>query len=224
MSKNSFHTFSTGVFNRTWEDALTEQKFYWIIALCLARWFGLTAYFANLSLEIGFNPDRLTALLVGLVIPIAWIFIAIKSNNRIISFIGYNMVVIPFWFTMWPIVDQYSPDVVRNAMWLTACITILMWWLWISYPNLFKKLWWILAIALLCLIVVWIAGIFIPWLNLTFFDYIGAWIFSLYIWYDMYRASSMQKTIDNAVDLCIDFYLDIINLFIELLKIMWRKN
>ena len=224
MNKKSFHTLSTGVFDRTWEDTLSEQKFYWIIALWLARWFWLTAFFADLSIKIEFEPNVLMLLLIGLVIPIAWIFLAIKSDNPILSFIGYNMVVIPFWFTMWPIVNEYSPDVVRNAMWITACITLLIWWLWISFPNAFKKLWRVLLIALWCLILVRIVAIFIPSLDLAIFDYIGAWIFALYIWYDMYRASSMQKTVDNAIDLCVDFYLDIINLFLEILKIAWRKN
>jgi FtsH-binding integral membrane protein len=35
----------------------------------------------------------------------------------------------------------------------------------------------------------------------------------------MYRATALPKTYDNAVDLCIDFYLDIINLFLDLLEI-----
>ncbi len=40
----------------------------------------------------------------------------------------------------------------------------------------------------------------------------------------MYRANKMPKTIDNAIDICIDLYLDIINLFLYMLRIMGRKK
>ena len=227
MKKNQFHTFSTGVFDRTLENGestLSENKFYWIIALGLARWFWLTAYFAHLADQINFQPSIILAILIWLVLPICGIFLAIKSDNPILSFIGYNMVVIPFWFTMWPILNEYSPEVIRNAMWITWCITVIMWWLGAAFPNIFKKLWWILFIALWIFALLSIGSIFIPQLNLEILDYIGAWIFSLYVWYDMYRASSLQRTVDNAIDLCVDFYLDIINLFIEILKITWRRD
>lgn len=69
-----------------------------------------------------------------------------------------------------------------------------------------------------------IAQLFIPELRLGVIDYIGAGIFSLYIGYDMYRANSMTKTMDNAVDICVDLYLDIINLFLFLLRIMGQKK
>ena len=53
---------------------------------------------------------------------------------------------------------------------------------------------------------------------------LGAYIFSLYIGFDWSRAQVMSKTLDNAVDAAVQIYLDIINLFIRLLKIMGKKK
>ena len=52
----------------------------------------------------------------------------------------------------------------------------------------------------------------------------AAAIFSLYIGYDMYRAQRYPKTADNAVDCAVDIYLDIINLFLRLLRILGRRR
>jgi FtsH-binding integral membrane protein len=40
----------------------------------------------------------------------------------------------------------------------------------------------------------------------------------------MYRAQRYPKTADNAVDCAVDIYLDIINLFLRLLRILGRRR
>jgi FtsH-binding integral membrane protein len=70
-----------------------------------------------------------------------------------------------------------------------------------------------------------IGGLFVPELNnIGIIDYIAAGIFSLYIGYDMYRASVIERNIDNAVDVALSLYLDIINLFLEILKILGKNK
>lgn len=220
--KNWF--LSTWVFNRVWESNISNNKFYGIISACLAWWFWLTAFFANKAIENWYSPDNILLFIIWIITPFLWILLSIKSKNPFLSFIWYNMIVIPFWYLLWPVINQYSEDIVQNAMIATAWVSILMWIRWTISPNFFSKIWNALFISLLCLVIIWIFQLFIPSLNLMLFDYIWAWIFSLYIWYDMYRANSIQKTVDNAVDLCVDFYLDIINLFLKLLRIFWRRR
>lgn len=53
---------------------------------------------------------------------------------------------------------------------------------------------------------------------------VAAAIFSLYIGYDWVKAQMYVKTVDNAVDSALDIYLDIINLFLQLLRILGSKN
>nr|MCR5618576.1 Bax inhibitor-1 family protein [Lachnospiraceae bacterium] len=50
--------------------------------------------------------------------------------------------------------------------------------------------------------------------------WIGAALFSGYIGYDFWRAQQFPKTLDNAVDCAVDIYLDIINLFLRILRIL----
>ena len=49
-------------------------------------------------------------------------------------------------------------------------------------------------------------------------------LFSLYIGYDFYRSQQFAKTVDNAVDCALDIYLDIVNLFLALLRIFGNRN
>lgn len=56
--------------------------------------------------------------------------------------------------------------------------------------------------------------------NSIYFSWVGAIIFSLYIGYDCWKSQKYVKTVDNAIDSAIDVYLDIINLFLEILTIM----
>ena len=58
----------------------------------------------------------------------------------------------------------------------------------------------------------------------TIISWVAAAIFSLYIGYDWVKAQMYVKTVDNAVDSALDIYLDIINLFLQLLRILGSKN
>lgn len=215
------NTLSTGVFERSGNDTMSPQSFY--TALSLSVIWGLvgTAVAGYYTLQSGYNPTSIwEILLIGLAIPILGIFIALKSDNPLISFIGYNLVCIPFGVVLAPAVQQYSPDVVMNAFGLTAGITFLMGLAGTMFPNLFSRIGSALFLALCCLVGVRILQIFIPALDLGVIDYASAGIFSLYIGYDMYRAHRVPKTLDSAIDVSVSLYLDIINLFLSVLRIM----
>ena len=134
------------------------------------------------------------------------------------------MIVIPFGLIIGPSVNQYSQDIVRNAFGICAVTTIFMGIAGRLFPDFFKKIGQVLFLSLSGLLIVLILQLFFPSLNLGIFDYIGAGIFSLYIGYDMYRANTLPKTIDNAIDVAINFYLDIINLFLFILRILGRRK
>ena len=54
-------------------------------------------------------------------------------------------------------------------------------------------------------------------------DWIVVLIFCGYIGYDWSRANQIPKTIDNAIDSAAALYMDIINLFLRILRILGRK-
>ena len=152
------------------------------------------------------------------------IIMSSKSDNPIISFIGYNLVVIPVGLVMSISISAYVKegmgDLIPQAVLVTASITTIMIGLSLAFPDFFSKLGRILFSSLIALIIVeLVALIFFPG-ALNILAWAGAGIFSMYIGYDFWKAQEYPKTIDNAVDSAVDIYLDIINLFLYILEIL----
>lgn len=218
-------SLSNGAFERTGKSAISEREFYFYLTISVLWGLIATATTASYAASIGYYPSGLGILFIGLLIPFLGIMLSATSDNPLVSFIGYNMITIPFGFILGPVLNIYSAGVVAKAFGMTALITFVMGFLGVAYPNVFKDMGGALFTALLGLLVVRIMQIFIPALAaLTIVDYIAALIFSLYIAYDMYRASVVARTIDNAIDISVALYLDIVNLFLTLLKIYANKD
>jgi FtsH-binding integral membrane protein len=223
MSRNPFQTVSTGVFDRSGRDKISERAFFATLGAVLCYGFFLTAWIANATVAQNFN--WLSFIIVGIVIPILGILIAVRSDNPIVSFIGYNMVVIPFGVILSPILHHYSPKVIQDTFLITGIDVVTMSLLATAYPKFFSRLGGALGMALVGLVVVRILQLFIPSLaGFTLIDWISAGIFSLYVGFDWYRATTVSKTYDNAVDIALDLYLDIINLFLSFLRILGRHH
>lgn len=210
---------STNVFDRYGADSLSERAFYLTLGIILVYGLGIGAYVANYAAQADLHFSIIQILLIGLGIPILGIFI-LHARSAVTSFIGYNMIVIPLAFILGPLLNVYSPEVVAKTLRLTAIITIFMGIMGLGYPQLFAGLGKALFIALLGLIIARLFQLFIPGLlGFRLIDYLGAGIFSLYIGYDMYRASSVPRTVNNAIDIGANLYLDIVNLVVHLLPI-----
>ncbi|GGP50681.1 hypothetical protein GCM10009347_17090 [Shewanella algicola] len=151
------------------------------------------------------------------------IYLFSKSDKPIVSFIGYNFVVVPFGLIINLVVSQYNPDIVQEAIRVTGMVTFVMMLLGSMYPAFFKKIAGGLTIALICVIVVELIEIFIFNTHHGILDWIVALIFCGYIGYDWARANAIPKTVDNAVDSAAALYMDIINLFLRILRILGRK-
>ena len=116
-----------------------------------------------------------------------------------------------------------SSPVVYQAFVLTACIAVIMTVLSGIFPDFFAKLGGMLLASLFAIIIGSALCMFLGW-STYYLSIFAAAIFSLYIGYDMYRAQRYPKTADNAVDCAVDIYLDIINLFLRLLRILGRRR
>ncbi len=149
-----------------------------------------------------------------------------KSDQPLISFIGYNFVVMPFGLIINLVVAQYadSPDLVLQAVQVTGLVTFLMMILGTIFPRFFQKIGGALAITLLIVIIVEVVGALFFKVHHGILDWIVVVIFCGYIGYDWSRANQIPKTVDNAIDSAASLYMDIINLFIRILRIMGRRN
>ncbi len=220
--KNGFE-MSTGVFENTRIDTISANSFYAILGLCICWGLGLTAYLANHFATMNIKMNTATIFL-ALIVSFAGVYASARSDNMIVSFIGYNMIILPFGIILAPVVNKFSPDIIRDASALTLGIAVIMMIAGILLPKVFEHLGGALLIALIGLLIIRVVQIFVPAFNFGIIDYIAAAIFSLYIGYDMYRASNIGYTADNAVDVAVQLYLDILNLFLNILSILGRKK
>jgi FtsH-binding integral membrane protein len=147
-----------------------------------------------------------------------------KSDTPLVSFIGYNLVVIPFGFIINLVVAQYNPALVLEAVRVTGLVTFLMMVLGSFFPGFFQKIAGALTIALIAVIVVELIEILILKTHHGIIDWIVVVIFCGYIGYDWSRANQIPKTVDNAIDSAASLYIDIINLFLRILRILGRRR
>mgnify|MGYP003566474911 FL=1 len=151
------------------------------------------------------------------------VYLFSSSDNPLVSFVGYNFVVVPFGLIINVVVAQYDPDLVVNAIQVTGLVTLCMMLLGTLYPAFFERIVGALGIALLAVILVELFQIFVLGIHHNWLDWAVVLIFCGYIGYDWGRANRIPKTLDNAVDSAAALYMDIINLFLRILRIMGRK-
>ncbi len=217
------------VFTRTKADSfgqeLSASMYNLVIGLTLLWGFAVNAYL------VGTVPAESLAsvspwLFFGgyFVCCIAGVLMFTMSSNPLVSFIGYNLVVVPFGLVLTMVVSQYEPSLVRDAINATAIVTLLMMTLSTVFPRFFAGLGSILFISLLCAVIAEVVLIFVFKTHVGVLDWVVALIFCGYIGYDWHRANTIPRTLDNAIDSAAALYMDIINLFLRILRIMSSRN
>jgi FtsH-binding integral membrane protein len=152
------------------------------------------------------------------------IYLFTKSDSPLVSFLGYNFVVIPFGLIINIVVAQYKPELVLDAIRVTAVVTCIMMVLGTIFPAFFRKISGALSVALITVIIVECISVFLFKSHHGILDWAVVAIFCGYIGVDWGRANAIPKTVDNAIDSAASLYMDIINLFLRLLRILSRRN
>tara|TARA_R110000796_G_C14552348_1_gene433983 strand:+ start:347 stop:1006 length:660 start_codon:yes stop_codon:yes gene_type:complete len=178
---------------------------------------------SNISPDFIFSMSPLVFLLGYFASCFFGIYLFSTSDKPLVSFIGYNFVVVPFGLIINIVVAQYDPELVINAIQVTGLVTLAMMVLGTLFPAFFARIAGALTIALLVVILVELFQLFVLGIHSNWLDWVVVLIFCGYIGYDWGRANSIPKTLDNAVDSAAALYMDIINLFLRILRIMGRK-
>ncbi len=209
-------------------DRLSARSYNLVLTGLLAYGLLLNAvivyYFANPLMNAlqGVSP---WVLLLGYLVPtLLGIFMAAKSSNPMVSFIGYNLVVLPIGIMLALIIPGVPADIVVKAMALTGMVTVTMTLLSLIAPQVFMGLGRTLLIALVVGIIAELVATFLLGYRGQLFDWFFVLLFSGYIGYDVAKSQAYPKTLDNAVDSALDIYLDVINLFIRLLRILGSRD
>ena len=217
---------NTSVFERTEVNAeiLSDATYNLTIGLVLC--WGFLANWAMVS----FIPFELLAGINKWVFFIGYfaccflgLYLFTSSDKPAVSFAGYNLVVIPFGFIICMVVGSANSAVVESAVATTGMVTLVMMMLGTMYPAFFLSIGRALFMALIAAIVVELVTLFIFKTHHTIIDYAVALIFCGYIGFDWARANQIPKTMDNAIDSAAALYMDIINLFLRLVRIMSQR-
>jgi FtsH-binding integral membrane protein len=217
------------IFNRTERDShgsrISSNVYNLVIGLVLCWGFGVNWLMVRTIPVETIMSVNIWVLLIGYFASCFFgIYLFTKSDVPIVSFIGYNFVVVPFGLIINIVVSQYEPDLVLSAIRVTGLVTGGMMVLGSLFPAFFQKIHGALTVALVCVIIVEMVEVFILKIHHGIIDWIVVLIFCGYIGYDWGRANRIPKTVDNAIDSAAALYMDIINLFLRILRIMGRRN
>ena len=131
--------------------------------------------------------------------------------------------VVPIGALLSVVLPAYYISDILLAIVTTGAVTAVMMVLGATYPRIFAKMGRTLLLSLLIGILANIIALIFGYSG-NIFNWLFVVIFSLYIGYDWQKAQMYPKTADNAVDCALDLYLDIINLFIRLLRIISKSR
>lgn len=218
---------SESVFSRTGSstDEISGSLYNFIIGMALLWGFGMNWYIVQtvpVELIASINP---WVFFIGYFVScIGGCVLFNASSNPVLSFIGYNMVVLPFGLIVNLVVSKHDAQLVQDAIFVTGGVTIIMMALGTLFPAFFKRIAGALFFALLATLIVELVAYFVFGKRYGITDWIVAAIFCGYIGVDWGRANAIPKTVDNAIDSAAALYMDIINLFLRILEIMARAK
>lgn len=144
---------------------------------------------------------------------------AVKRQSVARSLVGFALFVCSIGVLAAMAVASYDLPTVNKAFLITAGITAVFGILGISFPQVFRRMIGVLSVSLLALILAQIVmslfGVDQTWLDIAVVV-----VFCGFIGYDMYQATTVPPTIPNAVFMACNLFLDIMNIFLRLLRIM----
>lgn len=214
-------------------ERISDQKFNLILGGCLLWGFFINCILCTVfsdSVEALANNNFVIFLIAYFVLVIAGSTMVNKSDNPTVSFIGYNLIVIPIGMiismTLTIYIDAGYASIIPIAFGITSAVTLAMMLLSSFLPEFFASntMGKILGITLLVTIIIELILLFTGAGSLGIIDYIVVLIFCGYIGYDWAKANMSEKTVDKAVDAAAMLYVDIANLFLRIMRILARAR
>lgn len=199
-------------------DVLSERTYNLLLGACVLYGFVVNALIVWGCGDLFARINIWAFVVVYLVCCIVGVLIT-RSPDPVMSFIGYNFVVLPIGALTSVCLPGYGVDNILVAIVVTGVVALAMMVLASIYPRVFARLGGALFGSLILAVVAELAALLMGY-PADIFNWLFVVIYSLYLGYDWYRAQSYPKTVDNAVDSALDIYLDIILLFMKLLRIL----
>ena len=214
-------------------ERISDQKFNMILGGCLLWGFLINCVLCTVfsdSIVIFALQNYAVFLISYFVLVIVGSVMVNKSDNPVVSFIGYNLIVIPIGMVISMSLSIYVSagyaSIIPMAFGITAVVTLTMMLLSSFFPDFFASntMGKILGITLLVTIIIELILLITGAGSLGIIDYIVVLIFCGYIGYDWAKANMGEKTVDKAVDAAAMLYVDIANLFLRIMRILARAQ
>lgn len=203
---------------------MTAQKYNAILAGLLLYGFALCAVICNLF-AVDFMMVNPIALVVSyLLCAFAGGYLANRSQNTTLRFIGFNLLVVPSGAIIAACLPYYHYETVLYAVLGTALIAGIMLVTALVRPQTFEGIGSVLLLSLISVIVVETVLLIFFGRSSTFIDIAVIVIMAGFIGYDFIQANKAARTVNNAIAFAIDLYLDLINIFIRLLSIFGSRE
>lgn len=199
---------------------MSVRKYNLLIGLMLFWGFFVNVVTCALFKDVFLNMNVILLIMGYLVSIIAGTCISVYSDNPVISFIGYNLVVLPMGAVLSVVLNGYDVDIVLKTSISTASVTLLMMFVSMIYRDFFMSLGRTLFTCLVGVVIIEFLMILFGLGTPEWWDFLIALIFCGYIGYDWCDAQSRYRSVDNAVDSVVELYLDVVNLFVRILDIL----
>lgn len=234
---NENHSFSSSFSSRmTWQDRsyeLSPSRYNLTIGAVLTWGFLvnylLLQFVAPSIVRMMYTaPNRYSGFMIGFII--VYFVLSLMGNSMVRStqvskcFLGYNLIALPVGLLVALATIGYALDLVTRAALITAVVTLSMMIVSTLFPNLFSRIGPALGVSLLTVVVVELGASLIFRFAITAIDWVVVGIMSLYIGFDWARANAVQRTTTNAIAAASALYLDIINIFLRILRILARNQ
>lgn len=205
-------------------EAISEASYNLTIGLVLTWGFGVNyLMIRNIPAEAILGINRWVFLIGYIASIFAGTWLYTSSSNPAVSFVGYNLIVVPLGLVLVRFLYFFEPAVIEQAFLATALVTASMMILSMMYSKFFLSIGRGLFVAFIVAFIVEIGISIFTGSIPPIFDWIFVLIFSGYIGYDWARAQKLPKTLDNAVDSAAALYVDIVILFMRLVRIFGRR-
>lgn len=213
------------IWNKRGKDQLGSHAYAAVLGAALTWSVFLVAVGANMT--SGWR-DGLGLVLLTFIFSIVGIVVFTSSEQPGKSLIGVSILSFFMGMSIGPVLSYYNAAVVIHVLILTFAVTVVMAVVGMLLPNIIAKFSGILFVGLIILMIGYfsasILSIFGISSSFAALDWFSLAIFSLYIWYDWSRAMKLPKSVNNAIDASGALIVDIVNLFMTLIRIVARNQ
>lgn len=211
------------LYNGNLASVLSDRTYNLSIGLSLVYGCVLSAILAYTMGDTMATVNPWLFCLLYLVLGFVAQFIAVSTDNVVVSFIAYNLIVAPTGLLLAMFVGTYTSADITISLITVATIVVVMTVLSTIFPFIFETLGRGLFISLLVGLIFEIISMILGYSG-HLFDWFFVLLFSGYVGYDWYLAQNYPRTVSNAIRSSIALYLDIVNLFVRLLSIFGGRK